>query len=451
MKDFDYDLFVIGAGSGGIRAARIAAALGARVAVAEERYLGGTCVNVGCVPKKLFSYAAHFMDSFKDSAGFGWTVSGTRFDWATLKRNKDLEISRLNDIYQKMLDQGGVTVYRQRARLKGANTIALEDKDLTARYILLAVGGWPSIPDYPGNGLAVSSNEVFAMESLPDCLTVVGGGYIAVEFASIFSGLGRETTLIYRGNKLLRGFDEDVRDLITAHLDSRVRLLLEEEIQQIATQADSLTITLGSGTEVNTGLVLSATGRKPLTDDLGLQTVSVELDENGAVIVDDQYESSVDGIYAIGDVINRVALTPVALAEGELVARQLFGPETLGSFSYENIPTAVFCHPNVASCGLTETEARARGIELDIYMSKFKPLKHTLSGREQQSLIKLLVDRFSDRVIGAHIVAEEAGELMQGIAVAINAGATKRQFDSTIGIHPTLAEEFVTLRTPVAC
>ncbi|MCY4264813.1 MAG: glutathione-disulfide reductase [Gammaproteobacteria bacterium] len=448
--DFDYDLFVIGAGSGGVRAARTAANLGARVAVAEERYFGGTCVNVGCVPKKLYSYAAHFKEDFEDSAGFGWNISGREFDWHILKINKDKEINRLNGIYRNLLEENGVTMYCQRARLSGPQCIAIEEKRLSARYILLAVGGWPWIPDYPGSEFVVTSNEIFAMDKLPESLTVVGGGYIAVEFASIFGSLGRETTLIYRGNKLLRGFDEDVRDMITAQIGERVRLILEDDIREIAKQDTGLVVTLNSGTEFKTGLVLSATGRKPLTADLGLETVDVELDKKGAIIVNDRYESGENGLFAVGDVINRVALTPVALAEGELVARHLFGTQTGSTLSYENIPTAVFCHPNISSCGLTETQARAKYPEIDVYLSSFRPLKQTLSGREQHSLIKLVVDRVSDRVIGAHIVAEEAGELMQGIAVAMNAGATKEQFDNTIGIHPTLAEEFVTLRTPVS-
>lgn len=449
MSEFDYDLFVIGAGSGGVRASRIAASLGARVAIAEERYFGGTCVNVGCVPKKLFSYAAHFSDSFEDSAGFGWQADNIRFDWATLKSNKDNEIKRLNSIYKSILDNNDVTIFQDRARLAGPNTVAVAGQTVSARFILIAVGGWPWTPEYPGSEHAVSSNEIFALESLPQSIAVVGGGYIAVEFASIFAGLGRETTLIYRGNKLLRGFDEDVRDLISAEMSHKTSLKLEDDISSLVKQNNELKVTLKSGYEFECDLVLSATGRRPLTADLGLETVNVETDDWGAIVVDEQFQTREPGIYAVGDVIDRVALTPVALAEGQLVARRLFGADSK-DLSYENIPTAVFCHPNVATCGLTEAEAREKGLDIDVYFSTFNPLKHTVSGREERSLIKLIVDKPTDKVIGAHIVADDAGELMQGIAVAMNAGATKAQFDSTIGIHPTLAEEFVTMREPHA-
>ncbi len=445
LSEFDYDLFVIGAGSGGVRASRIAASLGASVAIAEERYFGGTCVNVGCVPKKLFSYAAHFKDSFEDSAGFGWETGAISFDWAKLKSNKDSEINRLNEIYKSILDNNGVTIYQDRARVAGPHTIAVADQQLSARYILIAVGGWPWTPDYPGCEHAVSSNEVFALDALPESIAVVGGGYIAVEFASIFAGLGRDTTLIYRGEKLLRGFDEDVRDLITAEMGHKTELKLQDDVSKIVKYDRGLEVSLNSGYEFECDLLLAATGRRPLTDDLGLETVAVELDDWGAIKVNADYQTREPSIYAVGDVIDRVALTPVALAEGQLVARQLFGQNPQG-LSYENIPTAVFCHPNVATCGLTESEVQQRGFDYDVFLSTFKPLKHTLSGREERSLIKLIVDKASDRVIGAHIVADDAGELMQGIAVAMNAGVTKSQFDNTIGIHPTLAEEFVTMR-----
>ena len=448
MTDFDYDLFVIGAGSGGVRASRVAASLGARVAVAEERYLGGTCVNVGCVPKKLFSHAAHFSDDFADSAGFGWHIADARFDWGTLQANKDHEINRLNKLYQSLLDQHGVVIYRHRARLAGSNRIAMGSECVTARYILLAVGGRPWIPAYPGSEYAVSSNDIFALSSLPQSIAVVGGGYIAVEFASIFAGLGRETTLIYRGDKLLRGFDEDVRKLITTRLATRTDLKLGTAVMGIEKDGHRLRLQLNDKTGKSCELVLSATGRRPSTADLGLDKVAVQTDQRGAIQVDYRYQTHESGIYAIGDVIDRVALTPVALAEGEVVARHLFGDQS-GHLHYNNIPTAVFCHPNVACCGLTEAQAREQQLDVAVYLSTFKPLKYSLGRRDEQSLVKLIVDRTSDQVIGAHIVAEDAGELMQGIAVAMNAGATKAQFDSTLGIHPTLAEELVTMREPV--
>lgn len=445
MQGFDYDLFVIGAGSGGVRASRVAASLGARVGIAEERYFGGTCVNVGCVPKKLYSYAAHYRDDFEDSEGFGWTAPSQHFEWSILKKNKDTEINRLNGIYKSILDKNEVTVYESRARLLGPNEVEVGGSRISARYILLAVGGWPWIPDYPGSEHAISSNEVFELEKLPESAVVVGGGYIAVEFASIFSRLGCETTLVYRGNRLLRGFDEEVRAFVTSEIGRHIDLRLEDDILEINKDNNKLQVVLKSGYELESGLVLSATGRKPLTNDLGLENTSVQLSGSGAIVVNDEFRSHEPTIYAVGDVIDRVALTPVALAEGTLVARRLFDSNT-AAMTYENIPTAVFCHPNVATCGLSEEMAQAQGLEIDVYTASVRQLKHTLSGRDEMSLIKLIVNKADDRVIGAHLVAPDAGELMQGIAVAMNAGATKAQFDATIGIHPTLAEEFVTMR-----
>lgn len=445
MQGFDYDLFVIGAGSGGVRASRVAASLGARVGIAEERYFGGTCVNVGCVPKKLYSYAAHYRDDLEDSRGFGWSIPDQSFDWQVLKGNKDIEISRLNGIYKSILDNNNVTVHESRARLLGANEVEVGGKRVTARYILLAVGGWPWIPDYPGSEHAISSNEVFELDSLPESAVVVGGGYIAVEFASIFSRLGCETTLVYRGQRLLRGFDEEVREFVTTEMGRHLKLVLEDDIAEIQQENKHLNVVFKSGSEQKAGMLLSATGRKPLTDDLGLENTDIQLTASGAVVVNEQYQSHEPSIYAVGDVIDRVALTPVALAEGTMVARSLFDHKA-ARLSYENIPTAVFCHPNVATCGLSEETARVQGLDIDVYTATVRQLKHTLSGRDEMSFIKLIVNTADDRVIGAHLVAPDAGELMQGIAVAMNAGATKTQFDATIGIHPTLAEEFVTMR-----
>ena len=445
LSEFDFDLFVIGAGSGGVRASRIAASLGARVAVAEERYFGGTCVNVGCVPKKLYSYAAHYRDDIEDSRGFGWSGQDMGFDWATLKKNKDNEINRLNGIYKSILDNNDVTVFSDRARLVGPNQVQVGATTVSARYVLLAVGGWPYIPGYEGSEYAITSNEVFEMEQLPASIVVVGGGYIAVEFASIFSRLGVETTLLYRGERLLRGFDEDVRELITTELGHHTRLILSDDVEKIIKKNKDLKVFLKSGSEIECETLLAATGRVPLTQDLGLENTAVELDERGAVRVNADFQTAEPSIYAVGDVIDRVALTPVALAEGQWVASRLFGTP-VRDVDYRNIATAVFCHPNVATCGFTEEKALEDGIGIDVYVARFKQLKHTLSGREEYSLFKLIVDQASDRVIGAHIVAPDAGELMQGIAVAMNAGATKAQFDATIGIHPTLAEEFVTMR-----
>jgi glutathione reductase (NADPH) len=446
LEAFDYDLFVIGAGSGGVRASRIAASLGARVAVAEERYFGGTCVNVGCVPKKLYSYAAHYFDDFEDSKGYGWQFDNLRFDWGVLKSNKDNEISRLNGIYKSILDNNDVDVFEARARIAGPNEIHVAGKAFTAKYILVAVGGWPWVPEFPGSDLTVNSNDIFAMDSLPNEIVVMGGGYIAVEFASIFSRLGCKTSLIYRGDKLLRGFDTDIRTFISNEIAAHVDLYLEEDIKSISKQNNKLNVLLNSGSLLSCDLVLAATGRQPLTADLGLDNVAVELADNGAIKVDEYFRTGEPSIYAVGDVIDRVALTPVALAEGQLVARALFSGDEQ-AMNYKNIATAVFCHPNLGTVGLTEQEAQDAGFEIDVYESVFKALKHTLSGRDEKSMIKLIVERASDKVLGLHLVAADAGEIVQGMSVAINCGVTKADLDRTVGIHPTLAEELVTMRT----
>jgi|TARA_B110000208_G_scaffold19921_1_gene24680 glutathione reductase (NADPH) len=445
LSDFDYDLFVIGAGSGGVRASRIAAGLGAKVAVAEERYFGGTCVNVGCVPKKLFSYAAHFHDDFQDSAGYGWESGAPGFNWSTLVANKDIEINRLNGIYEKILKSNNVTIFESRARITGPNSVSVNNKTVTAKHILLAVGGWPSVPGYPGSEHAITSNDVFYLDKLPKSIIVQGGGYIALEFASIFARFGVETTLVYRGDKLLRGFDEEIRDFITEEIGHHVTLMLNDNIASISKENNGLKVLLTSGIELAADQMLAATGRTPMTTDLGLDSVNVELSSSGGIKVNEAFQTTEPSIYAVGDVIERVALTPVALAEGQIVARQLFGGPKK-DLSYENIATAVFCHPNIATVGLSEQEAIAKGLDIDVYTSKMKPLKHTLSGRNEYSFAKLIVNRNDDRVIGMHLVAADAGELVQGFAVAMNCGATKADFDNTIGIHPTLAEELVTMR-----
>ncbi|MCY3687359.1 MAG: glutathione-disulfide reductase [Gammaproteobacteria bacterium] len=445
-KTFDFDLFVIGAGSGGVRASRVAADLGARVAIAEERYFGGTCVNVGCVPKKLFSYAAHYADDWEDCRGFGWNPGQRQFDWPSLLANKDEEIARLNGIYRNILESRKIRIFNERARLVGPNVIEVGGERVSARYILLAVGGWPWKNPFPGNELAITSNEIFHLPALPESMLVYGGGYIATEFASILHGLGVEVALVYRGDKLLRGFDEDVREFITGEIGKRLQLELNREIAQIE-RADggNLRVTLNSGATINVGEVLCATGRKPMTGDLGLENTRIRTSANGAIEVDDRFETAEPGIFAVGDVISRVTLTPVALAEGQIVARRLFGGLDV-RMDYEYIPSAVFCHPNIATVGRTEAEARSTGREYDVYLAKVRQLKHTLSGRDELSLIKLIVDCETERVIGLHMVGPDAGELAQGFAVAMNCGATKADFDRTIGIHPTLAEEFVTMR-----
>ena len=446
MENYDFDLFVIGAGSGGVRASRVAADLGARVAVAEERYFGGTCVNVGCVPKKLFSYAAHYADDWEDCRGFGWNPGQARFDWRSLLANKDKEIARLNGIYQSILESRKIRIFNERARLAGPHTVEVGGERVSARYILLAVGGWPWKNPFPGNELAITSNEIFHLPALPDSILVYGGGYIATEFASILHGLGVEVTLVYRGDRLLRGFDDDIRDFITSEIGKRVQLKLNQEITQIErVDAGNLRVTLSSGTTVNVGEVLCATGRKPMTGDLGLENTDIRTSANGAIEVDENFETAEPGVFAVGDVISRIALTPVALAEGQIVARRLFGG-TDARMDYDYIPSAVFCHPNIATVGRTEAEAESRSKEYDVYLAKVRQLKHSLSGRDELSLIKLIVDCASGRVIGLHMVGPDAGELAQGFAVAMNCGATKADFDRAIGIHPTLAEEFVTMR-----
>lgn len=450
MTDFDYDLFVIGAGSGGVRAARFAANFGARVAIAEERYLGGTCVNVGCIPKKLFVYASHLHAEVEDARAYGWTTEPPRFDWPTLIRNKDAEITRLNGIYEQLLRSAGVEILADRARVVGPQEVHIAGRTLRAERILVATGGWPQIPQIPGREHAITSNEAFHLERLPSHITIVGGGYIAVEFAGIFHGLGVKTVLLHRGELLLRGFDQDVRVALAQEMRREdIQLQLGVTVTAITRNAHGLTLSLSTGETLATDTVMYATGRVPNTAGLGLSEVGVELDANGAVIVNEAYQTSVPSIYAIGDVTNRVNLTPVALAEAMAFTRRVYGGME-AQVDYEAIPTAVFSNPNIGTVGPTEEEARKRYGDIVVFKSTFTPLKHTLTGRGEKTLMKLLVDRASDRVIAAHMLGPDAGEIIQGIAIAIRAGATKAQFDSTIGIHPTAAEEFVTMRTPVA-
>ncbi len=448
MAQYDYDLFTIGAGSGGVRASRYAAKLGARVAAAEERYLGGTCVNVGCIPKKLFSYAAHYGEDIAQAAGYGWRVAAPAFDWRTLVANKDREIERLNGVYAKLLAGAGVTLLRGRAALVDAHTVEIDGRRISARYILVAAGGWPVVPPIPGAELAISSNEAFHLKELPRRVLVVGGGYIAVEFASIFHGLGVDTTLVYRGERLLREFDADLGGFLAGQMQKKgLHIRFRSNIERIARTADggALRASLADASELETDCVMYATGRAPNTHGLGLANAGVKLAANGAVVVDEKFQSSVPSIYAVGDVIDRVLLTPVALAEGMVVAESLFG--TAGrSLDYENIPTAIFSNPNVGTVGLSEAKARERHGDIDVYRTTFGPLRHQLTGSGEQVLMKLVVDRKSERVLGVHMVGPDAGEIIQGFAVALKCGATKRQFDDTIGIHPTIAEEFVTMR-----
>ncbi|OYT96236.1 MAG: glutathione-disulfide reductase [Pseudomonas sp. PGPPP3] len=448
--NYDFDLFVIGAGSGGVRAARFAASFGAKVAVAESRYLGGTCVNVGCVPKKLLVYGAHFAEAFDQAEGFGWQLGEARFDWATLIGNKNREIQRLNGIYRTLLVNSGVTLLEGHARLLDGHRVEVNGQAFSARHILLATGGWPQKPEIPGAEHAITSNEAFFLEQLPNRVLVVGGGYIAVEFASIFHGLGAKTSLIYRGDLFLRGFDGAVRTHLQEELSkSGMDLQFNSDIVRIDKQADgSLLATLQDGRVLATDAVFYATGRRPMLDNLGLENTQVRLDKRGYVQVDELYQTDEPSILALGDMIGRVQLTPVALAEGMAVARRLFKPEEYRAVDYQLIPTAVFSLPNIGTVGLSEEQAKAEGFNVQVFESRFRPMQLTLGTGQQKTLMKLVVDADTDRVLGCHMVGPDAGEIVQGMAVALKAGATKQIFDETLGIHPTAAEEFVTMRTP---
>jgi len=447
---YDFDLFVIGAGSGGVRAARFSAGFGARVAVAESRYLGGTCVNVGCVPKKLFVYGAHFHEDFATSQGFGWSPGTPSFDWPTLIANKNREIERLNGIYRNLLGNSGVTVMDGHARILDPHTVEVAGARYTCERILIATGGWPSIPEIPGREYAISSNEAFFLEQLPKRVIVVGGGYIAVEFAGIFHGLGAQTTQLYRGDLFLRGFDDGVRKHLAGELTKKgLDLRFNTDIARIDKNGAVLTATLKSGEVLEADCILYATGRRPMLDNLGLENTGVQLDDKGYIKVDDYYQTTERSILALGDVIGRVQLTPVALAEGTAVARHLFKPEQYRPVDYANIPTAVFSQPSIGTVGLTEAQAQEAGHSVRIFESSFRPMKLTLTDIPERVYMKLVVDSASDKVLGCHMVGPEAGEIIQGLGIALKAGATKAMFDETIGVHPTSAEEFVTMRTAV--
>ena len=446
MANVDVDLFIIGAGSGGVRAARLAAQGGLRVAIAESGALGGTCVNVGCIPKKLFSYAAHFRDEVEDAADFGWTVAEPSFDWQRLLVNKDREIDRLNGVYERVLVNAGAKILRGRATVLGPHSISLDGKTYSAKNILIATGSWPQKPAIPGVELGITSNEAFHLPKLPKRALVVGGGYIAVEFASIFNGLGVQTTLAYRGAQLLRGFDSELGQRLAEEMTRKgVAVTLNCTPARLTKTGTEIQVDFDNNKQSSFDLVMFATGRVPNTANLGLEAASVRLAPDGAIAVDRYSKSSVDSIHAIGDVTNRLNLTPVATSEGMALAKTLFGG-TPTPVDHEAVPTAVFSNPSIGTVGLSEAQARAKHGEVDIYKAAFRALKHTLGKSEERTFMKLVVDAASQRVLGAHMLGPEAGEIIQGVAIAVKLGATKAQFDATIGIHPTAAEEFVTMR-----
>lgn len=443
---YDFDLFVIGAGSGGVRAARMAGSYGARVAVAEYRELGGTCVNLGCIPKKLFSHAAQYRYDFEDARRYGWVSEVPSFTWETLRENKNAEIARLNGIYERLLQEAGVQLINGRARIVGPHVVEVGGNRYSAERILIAVGGRPHRPEGLGIEHGITSDEAFHLETLPKQAIVIGGGYIAVEFAGIFAALGVETTLVHRGQLVLRGFDEDIRKSLTEELEHHgVRLKLGQTIDRTEKKDGKLVSYTSTGEVINSDIVLLAMGRKPFTDGLGLESANIEVDERGAIKVDENFRTTCDSIYALGDVINRVTLTPVAIYEAMALTRTLFKKEPQ-AVDYDAIPSAVFSHPPIGTVGLTEAQAIEKYQQVDVYDSKFKPLKHTISGREQRSYMKVIVQRSTDRVVGMHMMGDDAPEIMQGFAAAIKAGITKATLDRTVGIHPTAAEEFVTMR-----
>ena len=446
MPHYEYDLFIIGGGSGGIRAARISSNLGARVALAEESDLGGTCVNVGCVPKKLLFYASHFAEDFNNSNYYGWSFDNKKFNWNKLIKNKNIEIERLNNIYKKMLLDASVDIFSGHASLVDSNTIKIGDKLITSKNILISTGGYPFIPKITGNDQVFTSNEAFFLKSLPKKIIIVGGGYIAVEFASIFNELNVETHLIYRGSLFLRGFDKDLREQLKNEMIKKgINLKFNTEIEKISKKNNNLTIKLTSGESLNASHVMYATGRMPNSTNMNLDQVGVKLDKNNAIKVNKFYQTNLSSIYAIGDVCNRHNLTPVALAEGSILANNLFNKKN-DTLNYNNIATCIFSQPNVATVGLSEEEAKKKYNDIKVFKSSFTPMKLTLTRNDEKNFIKLIIDKETDLVIGAHLVSDNAGEIIQGIAIAIKSGATKKIFDETIGIHPTIAEEFVSMR-----
>ncbi len=449
MSKFDYELFVIGAGSGGVRAARIAARYGARVGICESSRVGGTCVIRGCVPKKLLSYAAHFAGEFEDAAGFGWQVDGVSFNWARLIANKDREIDRLNRVYISLLDNAGVKLHELHGRLLDSHHVQLGTDKISAEKILIATGGRPWVPEIPGAEHAITSDGAFHLETLPERVVIIGGGFIACEFACIFNGLGADVIQVYRGEQILRGFDSDIRESLAAEMKKQgITIMLNANPTVIVKEADGrLSMSLDDGCQLNSDCVMFATGRVANVDKLGLRAAGVTERADGSIPVDEYSRSNVASIFAVGDVTHRVNLTPVALMEGQAFADSEFGAKPT-PVNHDYVPSAVFSHPPVATVGYSEARAGDHFGEIIVYQSIFTPLKHTLSGRDEKTMMKLVVQASTDRVIGLHVVGMDAPEIVQGFAVAIKSGLTKQQFDETIGIHPTAAEELVTMRTP---
>ena len=445
-----YDLFVIGAGSGGVRAARMAAATGAKVAIAEDRYMGGTCVNVGCVPKKLYVYASEYAHQFEDARGFGWNLERPAHDWSQLVSAKKNEISRLNGIYDNLLAGANVELFNARATVVDTNTVQVGDTQVSADKILIATGGWPFVPDIPGAELTVTSNEIFDLDVFPKRILIVGGGYVAVEFAGIFNGLGSQTTLSYRGDRFLKYFDQEIVSALAVEMEkSGIELALNDYPTSFSRQADgAILVSFKQAEPAEYDAVLMATGRVPNVKGLGLTELGVDMADNGAIRVNSAYQTSVDSIFALGDVVeDSWQLTPVATSEAMVFVRRWFGEDADATMDYRDIPTAIFSQPNIGTVGLIESEAREQGIDIDVYVSNFKAMRHTLSGRDERTLMKLIVRQSDQRVLGCQMLGPDAGEIVQGLAVALKAGATKADFDATVGIHPTAAEEFVTMRS----
>ncbi len=424
----------------------MAAEFGAKVGIAEEKHLGGTCVNVGCVPKKLFVYGSHFAEEFADAVAYGWNVEETSFDWSKLRDNKNKEITRLNGIYERLLQNSNVEIFSSHAEFLGHHCLTMNGTRVSAEKILIATGSSPFVPPIPGCECAVTSNDMFYLDQLPERMTVVGGGYIAVEFAGIMNGLGVETTLVYRGNTFLRGFDQDIRRIVASELKEKgIRLLFNTRISKIEKSSTGVSLFSDRSGTLETDLVLYATGRKPHVQNLGLGNTQIQTTTTGAIEVNDSYQTTVSNVFALGDVIDRAQLTPVAIAEGMSFAQRQFNDRRT-FVNYSAIPTCVFCQPNIGTVGPTEEDARNLYSHIEVFESSFRPMKHTMTGRNETTYMKLIVDASNDKIISAHMVGPEAGEIIQGFAVAITAGATKTDMDRTIAIHPTTAEEFVTMR-----